>query len=42
MRDTFESDQPYKQTESKMQVAGKSMSRLSLCDCANAQTSNSV
>ena len=43
---TFEFDQPYIQTESKMQVTGKILSnkyrRLSLCDCGNAQTSNPV
>ena len=44
MRGTFEFDQPYKQTESKMQVTEdlKQQVRLSLCDCSNAQTSNPV
>ena len=41
MRLTFEFDQPNKQTESKMQVnRDQAISRLNLCDCGNAQTSN--
>ena len=44
MRDTFELDQPYKQTETKNASNREDFEddiRLSLCDCGNAPTSNS-